>query len=124
MGREHLGHPDPVGLVRRPTRIGPYSFIGPYSVIAPGAQLGKGVLVKAHSFVSGPVPDFAIVGSVGLGQAATVVGDTRELDAPWLARHPAAQPLYAAWAGAENLRKALDRAQAIALAARAGGGGP
>jgi hypothetical protein len=52
------------------------------------------VLVRAYSYVSGEVPDFAIVA----GQPAVVVGDTREVDADWLARHPECQADYEAWA--------------------------
>ena len=107
MGRRYLGHPDPVGYVRRPTRIGAYSFIGPHSVIAPGAELGKGVIVQGYSFVSGEVPDFAIVGPKDLGQPAVVIGDTREMDRQLLQRHPELHAVYAHWAGQDNLRRAL-----------------
>lgn len=84
MGRRYWGHPEPAGLTRAATVIGPYCFIGPGAVIAPGACLGRGVLVRAHSYVDGEFPDFAIVG----GQPAQVVGDVREMDAAWLQRHP------------------------------------
>lgn len=95
LGRAYWGHPAPEGYVRAATHLGPYGFIGPHSVIAPGAQLGKGVLVKAFSYVRGSVPDFAVV----QGQPAQVVGDTRELDADCLARFPALQAHYQQWAG-------------------------
>ncbi len=94
-GRAYWGHPAPEGYVRATTRLGPYGFIGPHSVIAPGTQLGKGVLVKAFSYVRGMVPDFAVV----QGQPAHVVGDTRELDADCLARYPDLQAHYQQWAG-------------------------
>ena len=55
----------------------------------------RGVLVKACSYVSGEVPDFAVV----QGQPARVVGDTRTLDAAWLREHPEARAQYDAWAG-------------------------
>ncbi len=84
----------PPGFVRAPTRIGDYSFIGPHSVIAPGTTVGRGVIVRAFSYVSGTVPDFAIVA----GQPAQVVGDTREIDEPWLAAHPQWQAAYSDWA--------------------------
>lgn len=95
-GAGYWGADDPAGFVRGSTRIGPYCFIGPHSVIAPGAQLGRGVLVRSHSYVAGVVPDFAVVG----GTPARVVGDTRDLDGPVLAGHPAWRPRYEAWAGA------------------------
>ena len=62
MGRRYIDDPKPAGYVRRATRVGAYSFIGPHSVVAPGAHIGKGVIVQGYSFVSGEVPDFAIVG--------------------------------------------------------------
>jgi hypothetical protein len=89
--------------VRRPTDIGAYTFIGPHSVVMPGSRIGRGVLVKAYSYVDGEVPDFAVVA----GQPAVVVGDTRELTAPGSkptrpARH------YDAWAGgADAMRLVL-----------------
>jgi len=107
MGRRYIGHPDPIGYVRRATHIGAYSFLGPHSIIAPGARIGKGVIVQAYSFVSGDVPDFAIVGPKAMGQAAIVMGDTRQLDSNLLAQNPEWQAVYAAWAGQDNLRKAL-----------------
>jgi acetyltransferase-like isoleucine patch superfamily enzyme len=89
-GRGYWGHPQPPGLVRRATEIGPWCFIGAHSVIAPGARLGRGVLVRAFSYVEGEVPDFAVVG----GQPARVIGDVRDGDAPWLAQDPALQAHY------------------------------
>lgn len=99
-GRSFWGHPNPPGYRQAPTRLGAYCFIGPHSVVGPGATLGRGVLVKAYSHVRGEVPDFAIVE----GQPARVVGDTRDLDRPWLERHPDARPHHRAWAGDEGTR--------------------
>lgn len=110
MGRRYIGHPDPLGYVRRATHIGAYSFIGPHCIIAPGARIGKGVIVQAYSFVSGDVPDFAIVGPKALGQPAIVMGDTRLMDGNLLMQHPEYRPVYAAWAGQDALRKALEGA--------------
>ena len=110
MGRRYLGHADPVGYVRRATHVGAYSFIGPHCIIAPGARIGKGVIVQAFSFISGEVPDFAIVGPKALGQPAVVMGDTRDMDAALLSQHPELQQVYADWAGQDNLRKALAHA--------------
>jgi acetyltransferase-like isoleucine patch superfamily enzyme len=107
MGRRYVSDPNPAGYVRRATRIGAYSFIGPHSVIAPGAQLGKGVIVQGYSFVSGEVPDFAIVGPQAHGKPAVVLGDTREIDRPLLQRHPELHAIYAQWAGKDNLRRVL-----------------
>lgn len=84
----------PAGFERAATRIGAFTFIGAHSVVAPGSRIGRGVLVRAFSYVSGEVPDFAIVG----GQPARVIGDTRHADAEWLARHPECADDYNAWA--------------------------
>ncbi len=94
----YWGHAAPAGMQRDATAIGAWSFIGPHSVIAPGARLGRGVLVRAYSFVAGEVPDFAIVE----GQPARVVGDTRELDRAWIEQNAAAygaeaRAAYEAW---------------------------
>lgn len=78
---EFWDNPLPRGVQREMTRIGEWSFIGPHSTIAPGAGIGRGVLVRAHSYVAGPVQDFAIV----QGQPARVIGDVRDGDRKWLA---------------------------------------
>ena len=85
-------------FVREATVIGAYTFIGPHSVVAPGSRIGRGVLVRAFSYVSGVVPDFAIVG----GQPAQVIGDTRQLDQAWLTAHPQQRADYDAWAHRET----------------------
>lgn len=95
----YWGHAAPAGLRRQASRLGAWTFIGPHSLIAPGTTLGRGVLVRAYSFVSGEVPDFAVLE----GQPARVVGDTRELDRAWIERHgeafgPGARAAYEAWA--------------------------
>ena len=93
-GRAYWGAAEPPGFVRAATVIGAYTFIGPHSVVAPGSRIGRGVLVRAFSYVSGVVPDFAIVS----GQPAQLVGDTRQVDEAWLAAHPQARADYDAWA--------------------------
>jgi len=92
-GRAYWGAADPPGFVRAATHIGAYSFIGPHSVLAPGTRLGRGVLVRAYSYVRGEVADFAIVS----GQPAVVIGDTRRVDEAWLAQHPDCRGDYDAW---------------------------
>jgi acetyltransferase-like isoleucine patch superfamily enzyme len=98
-GRAYWGAVEPAGFERAATVIGAYSFIGPHSVVAPGSRIGRGVLVRAFSYVSGTVPDFAIVA----GQPARVIGDTRQSDEAWLQAHaeshPEARADYEAWAG-------------------------
>jgi acetyltransferase-like isoleucine patch superfamily enzyme len=90
MGRSYFGDPQPLGFVRQPTVIGPYCFIGAHSIIMPGSRLGRGVLVRAFSYVDGDFPDYAILG----GQPARVIGDVREGDAAWIERHPQAAATY------------------------------
>ncbi len=92
-GRAYWGSPDPPGYLRQPTRIGPYTFIGPHTVVMPGSRIGRGVLVRAYSYVDGEVPDFAVVA----GQPAVVVGDTREMDRSWLDAHADQRADYDAW---------------------------
>jgi len=92
--RAFWGHAAPAGVQRAATAIGEWTFIGPHCTIAPGTHIGRGVLVHAHSYVSGEVPDFAIV----QGQPARVVGDVREGDRAWLADQPAElRQRYEAW---------------------------
>ena len=93
-GRAYWGHAAPPGLVSRAVAIGPYTFIGPHSTVMPGVSIGRGVLVRAYSYVDADVPDFAIVG----GQPARVLGDTRDADRRALEADPAWQASYAAWA--------------------------
>ena len=81
-------------MVRAQTSIGAWSFVGPHCTIAPGAHIGRGVLVRAHSYVSGTIPDFAIV----QGQPARVVGDVRDGDRTALAAlPPELRERYEAW---------------------------
>ena len=88
------GHAQPAGVVREATAIGAWTFVGPHCTIAPGARIGRGVLVRAHSYVAGTVPDFAIVE----GQPARVVGDVRDGDRAWLDTHaPDRREAYEAW---------------------------
>ncbi|WP_231137319.1 acyltransferase [Chromobacterium paludis] len=94
-GREYLSQSKHVGYLKKPSRLGKYSFVGPHSVLMPGVVLGKGSIVSAYSFVqAGEYPDFAILA----GNPARVVGDTRDADAEWLAQNPELHHLYEAWA--------------------------
>lgn len=97
-GASYLDSHDHIGYLKKSSVIGAYSFIGPHSVIMPGTSLGKGSLVSAYTYIGGGVfPDFAILA----GNPAQVVGDTRELDAKWLAQHPELKPYYETWANAD-----------------------
>jgi acetyltransferase-like isoleucine patch superfamily enzyme len=95
------GKREPRGVHRARTSIGAWSFIGPHCTIAPGTRIGRGVLVRAHSYVSGEVTDFAIV----QGQPARIIGDVRDGDREWLADQPEElRARYDAW-----LRETGDR---------------
>ena len=59
-----------------PLTIGAYSFIGAKSSVLPGCNVGRAVIVSAHSLVTKAVPDFAIVA----GSPAKIIGDVRDLD--------------------------------------------
>lgn len=97
LGRAYVTHQGEMpGYVKAPIRIGAYAFIGPHSLIEAGAVIGKGAVISAYSQVRGAVPDFAIMA----GQPAVQIGDVREADADWLARHPECRAHYEAWAGA------------------------
>ncbi|MEY4765744.1 MAG: hypothetical protein RI907_2417 [Pseudomonadota bacterium] len=109
MGRRYIGDADPVGYIRRSTHVGAYSFLGPHSVVAAGARIGKGVIVQGYSYVSGDVPDFAIVGPAAPGKPAVVIGDSRDMDAALLRAHPELQPVYAQWAGRAAMDDAVRR---------------
>lgn len=93
-GAAYAGQQDPLGYVTGPVEIGAYTFIGPHTVVMPQVRIGKGVLVSAYSYVKSDVPDFAIVA----GNPASVVGDTRELDAALLDAHPELRIHYEKWA--------------------------
>lgn len=97
-GADYAGKKDPPGYVTGPVEIGPYTFIGPHSVIMPKVRIGKGVLVSAYSYVKSDVPDFAIIA----GNPASVVGDTRDLDAALLEAHPELRKHYENWSNNER----------------------
>ena len=97
-GADYAGKKDPPGYVTGPVEIGPYTFIGPHSVIMPNVRIGKGVLVSAYSYVKSDVPDFAIIA----GNPASVVGDTRDLDAALLEAHPELRKHYENWSNNER----------------------
>jgi acetyltransferase-like isoleucine patch superfamily enzyme len=61
--------------------IGRYTFVGAGAKIFSGVSVGRGVLISANSVVTRSVEDFQIVS----GNPAEVIGDTRDLDAKYLA---------------------------------------
>lgn len=51
-------------IERSPVSIGDNTYIAPHSIIARGVNLGRGVLVAAHSFVNKSFPDNAIIAGI------------------------------------------------------------
>ncbi|MFM2208249.1 MAG: hypothetical protein RL213_2224 [Bacteroidota bacterium] len=99
-GPDYTGHKDHHGYVRGKVEIGAYTFVGPHSVIMPGSSIGKGSIVSAFSYVKGEFPDFSIIS----GNPAVRTGDTRDLDRPYLEKHPELMVLYQSWSKDESLR--------------------
>ncbi|NEN22556.1 acyltransferase [Cryomorpha ignava] len=91
-GSEYKGS-DMKGYVVGATEIGAYTFVGPYVTIMPGSTIGKGSIISAYAYVKGTFQDYAIIA----GNPAKVVGDTRELDAPYLEKHPELLTYYNNW---------------------------
>jgi acetyltransferase-like isoleucine patch superfamily enzyme len=90
-----------------PVSIGAFSFVGAHCLILPGAVIGRGSLVAAQSVVKGEFADFAFLA----GNPAQVVGDTREIDEPWLQAHPELREHHEAWVS--GTAKATSAAQAL-----------
>ena len=92
-GDQYRNHKDLIGYNTGSVRIGKYSFIGPHVTIMPNTDIGKGSIVSAYSMVKGSFPDFSIIS----GNPAKVIGDTREMDAPYLNEHPELRTFYDNW---------------------------
>jgi acetyltransferase-like isoleucine patch superfamily enzyme len=56
----------------------------------PETKIGKGCIVSAYSLVKGEFPDYSIL----KGNPAVIVGDTRQIDAELLERHPELREFY------------------------------
>lgn len=92
-GKEYINHSEHVGYIKGEVEIGAYSFIGPHTVIMPGSKIGKGSIISNGSYVNGEFPDFAIIS----GNPAKVIGDTREIDKPFLDENKQIQGFYNEW---------------------------
>lgn len=75
-----------------PVKIGKYVFIGAGAKVFPGVSIGDGALIYAGAIVSKDVGEFEI----SAGNPAEVIGDTRELDKPYLT-DPQLREWYDAW---------------------------
>lgn len=83
----------PIAYNEGKVHIGKYSFVGPHVTIMPDSHIGKGSIIASHSLVKGSFPDFSIIG----GTPAKVIGDTREMDEPYLNAHPELRTHYDNW---------------------------
>lgn len=92
-GDQYRKTKDPIAYNKGSVKIGKYSFVGPHVTIMPDTQIGKGSIVASHSLVKGNFPDFSIIG----GTPAKVIGDTREMDAPYLNEYPELRTFYDNW---------------------------
>lgn len=86
------------GYLTGKVTIGAYTFIGPHTVIMPGSHIGKGSIVSAFSYVKGVFPDFSVIS----GNPAVIVGNTKDIDRPFLIQHPELLCNYEKWAGKIN----------------------
>jgi len=93
-GDQYRKTTDPIAYNKGSVEVGKYTFVGPHVTIMPDTKIGKGSIIASHSMVKGEFPDFSIIG----GAPAKVIGDTREMDAPFLESHPELRTLYNKWA--------------------------
>lgn len=93
-GKEYDAHYPLVGYKTGAVHIGKFTFVGPHVTILPGSSIGKGCMISAYSLIKGEIPDFSIV----KGNPGVVVGDTRDLDKPFLEEHPELLSYYNQWA--------------------------
>lgn len=93
-GDQYRKTTDPIAYNKGAVEIGKYTFVGPHVTIMPNTKIGKGSIIASHSMVKGEFPDFSIIG----GTPAKVIGDTREMDAPFLESHPELRTNYDNWA--------------------------
>ena len=63
------------GIVKSPVRIGPECWLGTKATVLRGTNIGRGVVVGAHSVVRGEVPDYSIV----VGVPAKVVKNRHDV---------------------------------------------
>jgi acetyltransferase-like isoleucine patch superfamily enzyme len=94
-GYDYQSDSDPVGYKKGSVRIGQFTFVGPHSTIQAGTDIGKGCIVSAYSMVKGSFPDFSVIA----GNPAVVIGDTREIDEPFLEAYSELRAFYQKWAG-------------------------
>ncbi len=77
---QHVGEYEKVGFRVSPISVGRFVFIGAGAKVLPSVTVGDGALISAGAIVSKHVEPFQIVS----GNPASVIGDTRKLDARYL----------------------------------------
>lgn len=92
-GKAYQKFSDLKGYVKGNISIGKYTFIGPHSTILPSTQIGKGCIIKSYSQLKGIYPDFSIIS----GNPAIVVGDSRDIDYPYLEEYSELKEFYSQW---------------------------
>lgn len=98
-GRHYLEVPEgeKKGYRASPVMIGRYVFVGVGAKVLSGVTIGDGALVTPGSIVRQDVAPFMIVS----GDPAVVVGDTRDLDRPYLEEDARLRDWYAEWQEAD-----------------------
>ena len=78
------------GYVRGSVSIGDYTFIGAGAKIMPGVFVGRGCVISALSVVTKNIPDYSVVA----GNPARVIGNTHDMDKPFLSDEEIALTYY------------------------------
>lgn len=91
-GKEYINVPNKerIGYTRGAVRIGAYTFIGANALILPGVTIGKGCIIGAGTIVNKNIPDC----SIAIGNPARVIGNTKDLDQPFLHDEDLTQTYY------------------------------
>jgi acetyltransferase-like isoleucine patch superfamily enzyme len=92
-GREYADKKYLAGYVSGGISLGEYTFVGPHVVIMPNTNIGRGSLIFAYSLVKGDFPEFSIIS----GNPAKRIGDTREMDKPYLDSSNELKSFYNDW---------------------------
>ncbi|MCM1152318.1 MAG: acyltransferase [Muribaculum sp.] len=81
---------DRPGYIRKKTEIGDYTYLGCGVQVLPGVKIGRGCVIGAGAIVTHNLPDYA----VAVGNPARIIGDTRDIDRPYLADGAYASTYY------------------------------
>lgn len=95
---DHYAGGEMHGYVKGKIGIGDYTFVGPHVTIMPGTVIGKGCIVAANSYVKGHFGNYSVI----KGNPACIVGDTRQIDRPFLEQYPELETYYRRWADEDD----------------------